>query len=61
MPEDVADWNCDDPIPAKLRECFEDIVQYGHYFFRGYCDYEDTSKEINGTTVVALSIYRGEG
>lgn len=60
MPDDVADWRCKDPIPSKLRECFDDLVQYGHYFFRGYCDYEDTSKEINGTTVVALSIYRGE-
>ena len=59
MPEDVADWHNEKPIPSTLRSCFDDLMEYGHYFFRGYCNYEDTSKEVNGTTVVALSIYRG--
>lgn len=59
MPEDVADWHNEKPIPSTLRSCFDDIMSYSHYFFRGYCKYEDTSKEVNGMTVAALSIYYG--
>ena len=59
MPEDVADWNNEAIIPSTLRSCFDDLFEYGHYHVRGHCQYEHTTKEVNGTTVAALSIYRG--